>query len=74
MQLSIEIIDKLERELLEDAPALFTVLPGLYRLGYITEEEHELLRNARMEAYRNGHAFLFTNLLVCLFILEEQGV
>ena len=74
MQLSIEIIDKIERELLETVPVLFNVLPELYRLGYITEEEHELLRNARREAYRNGHAFLFTNFMICLFILEEQGV
>lgn len=74
MQLSIEIIDKLERELLKDAPVLFNVLPELYRLGYITEEEHKLLRNARREAYRNEHTFSFTNFMICLFILEEQGV
>lgn len=75
IKLSPKIIALIEAEVAAEYPQLHPFLAALHSIGYFTPEQWEVMCRARTDSVINhGIPRHETNLLICLLILEEQGL
>lgn len=70
-----DTIETIKLELTHPYPVIYSFIFDLEESGYMSVEDYDLLCRARTRAVIDYNIPRHeTNLLVCLFILEEQGV
>ena len=75
MKLLPKIIASIKAETVKEYPQLHPFLAALQSVGYFTTQQWEEMCRVRTDAVINhGIPRHVTNLMICLFILEEQGV
>ena len=75
MKLPSGIITLIEEQAAAEYPQLYSFLAALESLDYFTLDQwNEMCRARRYAVIHHNVPRYVTNFMICLFILEEQGV